>query len=98
MARSEKDLRAEIALLVKEYYDVKFEKKPFLPGKSQVRYAGRVFDEKELQSLVDASLDFWLTSGRFSEEFESAFCAFTGAEYSFLVISGSSANLVAFSS
>ncbi|MBV5327449.1 MAG: lipopolysaccharide biosynthesis protein RfbH, partial [Chlorobium sp.] len=49
-----------------------------------------------MQSLVDASLDFWLTSGRYSEEFESSFSAFTGAEYSFLVNSGSSANLVAF--
>jgi len=96
MARTEKELRAEIASLVKEYHGVKFAPKAFEAGKSQVRYAGRVFDEKELQSLVDASLDFWLTSGRYSEEFESAFSAFTGAEYSFLVNSGSSANLVAF--
>jgi CDP-6-deoxy-D-xylo-4-hexulose-3-dehydrase len=98
MARGEKELRAEISELVKEYYGVKFALKPFEPGKSQVRYAGRVFDEKELQSLVDASLDFWLTSGRYSEAFETAFCAFTGAEYSFLVNSGSSANLIAFAS
>lgn len=98
MAKDEKELRAEIAKLVKEYYGVKFEPKPFEPGRSQVRYAGRVFDEKELVSLVDASLDFWLTSGRYSEEFEASFCAFTGSEYSFLVNSGSSANLLAFSS
>ena len=98
MSKSEKDLRKEIADLVKEYYEVKFAAKKFEPGKSVVRYAGRVFDEKELQSLVDASLDFWLTSGRFSEAFESAFCAFTGSEYSFLVNSGSSANLIAFAS
>ncbi len=98
MAKTEKELRAQIAELVKEYYDIKFAPKPFEPGKSMVRYAGRVFDEKELQSLVDASLDFWLTSGRYSESFESAFCAFTGAEYAFLVNSGSSANLVALAS
>ena len=96
MAKSEKELRAEIAGLVKEYYGAKFAPRPFEAGKSQVRYAGRVFDEKELQSLVDSSLDFWLTSGRYSEEFEASFSAFTGAEYAFLVNSGSSANLVAF--
>ena len=98
MARSEKELRDEIAKLVKEYYEVKFAPSAFEPGASQVRYAGRVFDERELQSLIDASLDFWLTSGRYSEEFESAFSDFTGAEYSFLVNSGSSANLVALTS
>ena len=98
MGKSEKDLRQEIAGLVAEYYAVKFSPKTFEPGKTPVRYAGRVFDEKELVSLVDSSLDFWLTSGRYSDEFEAAFCAFTGAEYSFLVNSGSSDNLVAFSS
>jgi CDP-6-deoxy-D-xylo-4-hexulose-3-dehydrase len=98
MGKTEKELRSEIASLVKDFYEVKFTPKPFEAGKSQVRYAGRVFDEKELQSLVDSSLDFWLTSGRYSDEFEAAFSAFTGAEYSLLVNSGSSANLVAFSS
>ncbi|MCX7027054.1 MAG: DegT/DnrJ/EryC1/StrS family aminotransferase, partial [Spirochaetes bacterium] len=98
MAKSEKELRKEISELVKEYYGVKFTQKPFEPGKSQVHYAGRVFDENELQSLVDASLDFWLTSGRYSEAFETAFSVFTGTEYSFLVNSGSSANLIAFTS
>lgn len=96
MSKNEQELRAEISGLVKDYYKVKFADRPFESGKSQVRYAGRVFDEREIQSLVEASLDFWLTSGRFSEEFETAFSAFTGAEYSFLVNSGSSANLVAF--
>lgn len=98
MSRNEKELRAEIAALVKEYHDLKFSPKPFEPGKSHVRYAGRVFDEREMQALVDSSLDFWLTSGRFSDEFESEFAAFTGAEYAYLVNSGSSANLVAFTS
>lgn len=95
--RSEAELRQQIDQLVAEYYQVKFGDKKYQPGKDMVRYAGRVFDEKELQSLVSSSLDFWLTSGRYSEEFESAFCEYTGAEYSFLVNSGSSANLVAFS-
>jgi CDP-6-deoxy-D-xylo-4-hexulose-3-dehydrase len=96
MARSEQELREQIASLVKEYYEVKFTNKNFAPGKSMVHYAGRVFDEKELQSLVDSSLDFWLTSGRYSDLFEVSFSEFTGVEYSLLVNSGSSANLVAF--
>jgi len=98
MPKTERQLREEIAALVKELYENKFASKPFVEGKSPIRYAGRVFDEKELQASVDASLDFWLTSGRYSEAFESAFSAFTGAEYSILVNSGSSANLVAFTS
>jgi len=98
MGKSEKDIRQEILGLVSEYYAVKFSSKTFEPGKTPVRYAGRVFDEKEIISLVDSSLDFWLTSGRYSEQFESDFCAYTGAEFSFLVNSGSSANLLAFSS
>jgi CDP-4-dehydro-6-deoxyglucose reductase, E1 len=97
MPRNEKELRAEIASLVAELYEVKHRPGPFDPGKTPVHYAGRVFDEKELQSLVDSSLDFWLTSGRYSEEFESSFAEFVGAEFSFLVNSGSSANLVALS-
>jgi len=96
MAKTEKELRVEIAGLVKQFYDVKFGKQAFTRGESQVRYAGRVFDEKELQAAVEGSLDFWLTSGRFSEEFEAAFSDFVGSEYTFLVNSGSSANLVAF--
>jgi len=97
MAKTEKELRDEISLLVKDFYNVKFAKKEFDAGKSPVRYAGRVFDEKELQALVDSSLDFWLTSGRYSDEFEAAFAEFVDAEYALLVNSGSSANLVAFS-
>jgi CDP-6-deoxy-D-xylo-4-hexulose-3-dehydrase len=98
MPKSEKDLREEISLLVAEFYQAKFGKKEFTAGTTPVHYAGRVFDEAELQSLVNASLDFWLTSGRFSEEFEASFADAVGAEFAFLVNSGSSANLVAFSS
>ena len=98
MAKTEQELRAETAALVKEFYNTKFAERSFLPGQTPVRYAGRVFDEKEIQASVDASLDFWLTSGRYTEAFESAFSEFTGAEYSILVNSGSSANLIALTS
>ena len=94
--KTENELRNEIRSLVGEYYSTKFGRVEYIPGKTPVRYAGRVFDEHELQNLVDASLDFWLTSGRFSEEFESMFAEYTNTEYAFLVNSGSSANLVAF--
>lgn len=90
-------IRENIMKLVKEFHAVKFGGKTFVPGSTPVRYAGRVFDERELQTLIDSCLDFWLTSGRFSEEFENRFADFVGAEYAFLVNSGSSANLVAFS-
>jgi CDP-4-dehydro-6-deoxyglucose reductase, E1 len=98
VAKTEIELRAEISDLVKQFYQIKFADRKFVQGTSPVHYAGRVFDEKEIQALVDSSLDFWLTSGRYSQQFEELFCEFTGAEYSFLVNSGSSANLVAFAS
>ncbi|GAB4031175.1 MAG: lipopolysaccharide biosynthesis protein RfbH [Elusimicrobiota bacterium] len=97
MENKEKELRAKISQLVKEYYDYKFAERSFNPQKDPVRYAGRVFNEKEIQNLVDSSLDFWLTSGRYSEEFEAAFAAFLGVEYAMLTNSGSSANLLALS-
>lgn len=93
--KTEKELRSEIAGLIKEFYDVKFAKDTYIAGETPVRYAGRVFDEKELQALVDSSLDFWLTSGRFTEEFESELADFFDLEYAFLTNSGSSANLLA---
>ncbi|MCU0609757.1 MAG: lipopolysaccharide biosynthesis protein RfbH [Chitinispirillaceae bacterium] len=96
MARSHKEIREEIMKLVGEYHAAKFTKKPFVAGETPVRYAGRVFDEREMVSLIDSSLDFWLTSGRFSEEFESEFAAVVDREFAMLVNSGSSANLLAF--
>lgn len=96
MSKDSSQLRNEILLLVKEYQAVKFAKKPFIPGETPVRYAGRVFDDKEMVSLVDSCLDFWLTAGRFSEEFESELAAFLDLEFAMLVNSGSSANLCAF--
>lgn len=90
-------LRDEILSKVREYYAEEFgETAPFVPGASRVAYAGRVFDERELVSLVDSSLDFWLTYGRFSKQFEENLAAFLGIRHCLLVNSGSSANLLAF--
>ncbi|WP_020614546.1 lipopolysaccharide biosynthesis protein RfbH [Sediminispirochaeta bajacaliforniensis] len=97
MAKSESELRSEISRLVKELYTVRFPSDSFVPGATAIRYAGRIFDEKEMQALVDSSLDFWLTAGRYSEIFESELADRFGLEYAFLVNSGSSANLIAFS-
>ncbi len=88
-------LRGEILDLVREYHEVAFRESPFEPGTSQLRYAGRVFDEEEVVNLVDSSLDFWLTSGRFVESFEKRFARFFGLRHALLVNSGSSANLLA---
>jgi CDP-4-dehydro-6-deoxyglucose reductase, E1 len=93
--KSPNELRKDIAALVTEYYKVKFTKKMFVPGDTPVHYAGRVFDEQEMTFLVDSALDFWLTSGRFSEEFESKLAAFLDLKFAMLVNSGSSANLLA---
>jgi CDP-6-deoxy-D-xylo-4-hexulose-3-dehydrase len=98
MSRSESEIRERIAILVEEFYAAKYATKHFVAGESPVHYAGRVFDASEMKYAVEAVLDFWLTAGRFSDEFESAFCDFVSSEYSLLVNSGSSANLIAFSS
>lgn len=90
---AEKKLRAEIAEKVKQYYELRFASAPSDP--TLVHYAGRVFDEKELQNAVEASLDFYLTESRFAREFERRFSDFTGSKHTFIVNSGSSANLVA---
>src|SRR5579859_3888732 len=66
-------LRDQIRSLVAEYYTVAFPPKTFVPGESAVPVSGRVFDETDIQHLVDASLDFWLTTGRFAEQFERRF-------------------------
>ncbi len=72
------------------------QKTEFVPGKTRVNYAGRVFDEKELVNLVDSSLEFWLTYGRYSREFETKLSEYLDIQWSLLVNSGSSANLLAF--
>jgi CDP-4-dehydro-6-deoxyglucose reductase, E1 len=88
-------IRKEILEKTKDYYKIKYQDNPFIPGQSKVNYAGRVFDEKELVNLVDSSLDFWLTSGRFSEEFANKLANFLDISDIILVNSGSSANLLA---
>lgn len=94
--KNETEAREQIKGLVTEYYHKYKEKKePFQPG-DRINYAARVFDEKEMRALTDAMLDFWLTTGRFSEEFEKEFAKWIGVRYAHLVNSGSSANLVAF--
>lgn len=96
--KNESEAREQIKALVAQYYhDFKEEKKPFVPG-DRITYAARVYDEKEMCALTDAMLDFWLTTGRFSDEFEKKFAAWIGVKYAHLVNSGSSANLIAFMS
>ena len=96
---AEQELRQKIKDLVAEYYHRYKEplesKQDFKPG-DRISYASRVYDEKEMTSLTDAMLDFWLTSGRFTEQFEREFAAMTGSKYAHIVNSGSSANLLAF--
>ena len=91
----ENKLRKRILKLTKEYYQAR-PALSFVPGKSYINYAGMVYDEKEMVNLVDSSLDFWLTSGRYAKEFELKFAAYYGVKYCMLVNSGSSANLLAF--
>ena len=88
-------LRDRIRSLVGEYYHEAFPAPNFVPGSSPVPVSGRVFDEQELELLVDSSLDFWLTTGRFAEQFEREFAKFVGVREAVLVNSGSSANLLA---
>ena len=94
-----KQLHDEILEKVAEYYRLVHEPKncsAFIPGKSRVNYAGRVFDEKEMCNLVDSALEFWLTYGRYSREFEKKLAEYLGVRFALLVNSGSSANLLAF--
>jgi CDP-6-deoxy-D-xylo-4-hexulose-3-dehydrase len=88
-------LRDQILGLVRRYHAANWPTQPFVPGVTHIPVSGRVFDAEEVVSLVDASLDFWLTTGRFAEEFERNFAAFMGVKHVALVNSGSSANLLA---
>ena len=90
-------LRTHILELVRQYYIAAFLECAFVQGKSPVPYSGRVFDADELVHLVEASLDFWLTTGRFADQFENEFASFFGLSHAILVNSGSSANLLALS-
>jgi CDP-6-deoxy-D-xylo-4-hexulose-3-dehydrase len=88
-------LRQRILELVAEYHAEAFAEPEFIAGQTRVPVSGKVFDEHELQHLVDASLDFWLTTGRFAERFERDFARWMGVRHVILVNSGSSANLMA---
>lgn len=90
-------LRAQILSLVSEYHELAFPHQEFIAGESGIPYAGRVFDAAEIRCLVDASLDFWLTTGRFAEQFEKRFARWFGLRECALVNSGSSADLLAVS-
>ncbi len=89
-----KKIRNQILSQVKELYKIQ-QKDIFIPGKTQINYAGRIYDERELINLVDASLDFWLTAGRYARQFEKELAKFLGVTHCLLTNSGSSANLLA---
>ena len=89
--------REQIIQLVKEYYRKEFEskKKDFEPG-DKISYGGRFFNDEEMCALVDSSLDFWLTTGRYAARFEKEMAQFLNVRFCSLTNSGSSANLLAF--
>lgn len=97
MSNTLETLRAEIAILVSAFAKEQYKAKPFIPGETVVPPSGKLLGEEELQNMVSASLDGWLTTGRFNAEFEKKLAAFLGVKYCLSVNSGSSANLVAFS-
>ena len=94
MDNKERD-KKEILRLVAEYCNKYHKPKAFCEG-DKIHYAARVYGEEEMTNLVDSALDFWLTSGEYTEKFENDFAAFLGVKKAFLVNSGSSANLLAF--
>ena len=98
MSEKADQLRAQIRELVAEYAAEAFPAKQFMPGSSPVPVSGRVFDAEDIQYLVDSSLDFWLTTGRYADQFEKEFARFFKMRHALLVNSGSSANLLALTS
>ena len=94
---SKDKIRKQILELVKEYSDIEFIQKTFIPGESVIPPSGKLIGSEELQNMVEASLDGWLTAGRFNDLFEKKLAEFIGVKYAITVNSGSSANLVAFS-
>jgi CDP-6-deoxy-D-xylo-4-hexulose-3-dehydrase len=95
MTRSAEEIRKQILELTREYHAAKWGKSEFTAGESAVPVSGRVFDADEVETLVDSSLDFWLTTGRFAKQFEEEFAKLMQVPYASLVNSGSSANLLA---
>ena len=97
MSKDDK-IRQEIFSKIRDLHNLRKQtERTFIPGTSPIPYAGRVYDEKEMITLVDASLDFWLATGRFAEQFEKGLAEFLGMKFCLLTNSGSSANLLAVS-
>lgn len=94
--KTEQEARADILQMVSEYYAAFHKKENSYTRGERIPYASRVYDEEEMVNLVDSSLDFWLTSGRYTDQFEKEFAEFLGTKHCVLVNSGSSANLLAF--
>lgn len=90
-------IQSKISALVSQYAEEKYKTKDFIPGQTVIPPAGKVIGELELQYMVEASLDGWLTTGRFNDQFEKKLAAYLGVKHLITVNSGSSANLVAFS-
>lgn len=93
--RNEEEARKEILDAVTNYYRMFKKEGPYKEG-DRISYAGRVFDDDEMRCLTDAALDFWLTAGRYVDQFEKEFGDYLGVRFTSLVNSGSSANLAAF--
>src|ERR671930_447788 len=90
-------LREEILARIAEYHGEAFGEAPFVPGESPVPVSGRVFDADDMVHLAEATLDFWLTTGRFANEFQRRFSRRLGVRHAVICNSGSSANLLAVS-
>ncbi|UOF88812.1 lipopolysaccharide biosynthesis protein RfbH [Fodinisporobacter ferrooxydans] len=97
MNRTAMEIRQKILELARQYYRENWPKRSFRPGTDHIPVSGKVFDDDEVAHLVEASLDFWLTTGRYADEFEKEFARFMGRRYAILTNSGSSANLLALS-
>jgi len=95
--KDEKEIKEQIFEEIKKLHKSRKSAEKFVPRKSYIGYGGKVHDEKELINLVDSSLDFWLTAGKYATEFEKKFAQFLGTKYCLLTNSGSSANLLAIS-
>lgn len=94
---TEQELRKAISNFVADFHKTVYREQQFIPGKTEVRYAGRCFDETEMQAAVEACLDFWLTEGRFVQGLQNKLAEKVGVKSALLVNSGSSANLLAIS-
>ena len=94
---SKEQIRQQIAVLVDQYASLEFANRPFLPGATVIPPSGKLIGAEELKFMVEASLDGWLTAGRFNTEFEKKLASYIGVKHLITVNSGSSANLIAFS-